>query len=83
MGKMIRLLCAWLLLVGIIVLIIVTLGSSIRKEYVYFATYLEGILLSLVLYWLLLIFRDILYRQTIVIAEVVSTKLDIQTSAFQ
>lgn len=49
----------------------------------YFATYVEGILLSLTLYWLVLIFRDILYRQTIVIAEVVSTKLDIQTSAFQ
>jgi hypothetical protein len=74
---------AWVLLVGLILLIIVTLGSAMETQYVYFVGYVEGILLSLTVYWLVLIFRDLLYRHTIVIAEVVSTKLDIQTSAFQ
>jgi hypothetical protein len=45
--------------------------------------YLEGLLLSLLLYWLVLCCRDLLFRQKIIIIEVGSTKLDIQTSAFQ
>jgi hypothetical protein len=39
--------------------------------------------LSVLLYWLVLCCRDILFRQEIVIKEVGSTNLDIQTSAFQ
>ncbi len=83
MGKLCRLACGWLLMVGLVVLMIVTVGSGIETQYLYFLGYGEGILVSLTAYWLVLIFRDLLYRQTIVIAEVVSTKLDIQTSAFQ
>jgi hypothetical protein len=45
--------------------------------------YLEGIILSLFLWLIVLNIRDLLYRKNIKIKEVATTKLEIQTSAFK
>lgn len=83
LARLCRLAVAWVLLLAVIFLIVATLNSSLESHYVFFVMYLEGFTLSLVLYWLVLCCRDLLFRQRIIILEVGSTKLDIQTSAFQ
>jgi hypothetical protein len=83
LAKLCRLSAVWLLLIAAIFLIIWTVNSSLETQYLYFVLYLEGLALSVVLYWFILCCRDILFRQNITITEVGSTKLDIQTSAFQ
>jgi hypothetical protein len=49
----------------------------------FFLLYLSGLILSLSLYRALLNLRDLFFRKFITIQDVVSTQLDIQTSAFK
>ena len=72
-----------LLLILVVVGIVVTLNSNISVEIAFFIFYVEGIILSLILYALVVQIRDIFYKKTVKIGELISTKLDIQTSAFK
>jgi hypothetical protein len=52
-------------------------------QYAFFILYAEGVVLSIILYALAVCIRDLFYRKVIKIHQVISTKLDIQTSAFK
>lgn len=71
------------MLIAVVFLAVATLGSRLQQHYKFFIAYLAIVALSLTLYWLIVCFRAIFYRQEFLITEVGSTKLDIQTSAFQ
>lgn len=81
--KLVKLSLSFILLLLAIFAIIVTLNSEIRLEISFFLLYLEGIILSLFLWLIVLNIRDLLYRKNIKIKEVGTTKLEIQTSAFK
>lgn len=72
-----------LLLILVVVGIVLTLNSDISVELAFFIFYLEGIILSLILYALVIQVREIFYKKTVKIGDLISTKLDIQTSAFK
>lgn len=81
--KMLKLAITLIFLTLIIIGIVLTLSSDMKVQYAFFALYGEGVVLSIVLYVLAICIRDIFYRKTIRINQVLSTKLDIQTSAFK
>lgn len=63
--------------------IVFTLNNVLKPELSFFLLYLEGLTLSLLLYLLIIYVRDLLYVKVVKIKEVISTKLEIQTSAFK
>jgi hypothetical protein len=60
-----------------------TMDSLIQPDLAFFLMYIEGLVMSLLVYLIVIYTRDILYAKTVKVKEVISTKLEIQTSAFK
>lgn len=83
MMKLIKIGVTTLLLVLILLGIVLTINSTLKPDLSFLLLYLEGLILSLLLYLLVIYVRNWLYVKVVKISELVSTKLEIQTSAFK
>lgn len=63
--------------------IVFTLNINIRPDVGFLLLYLEGLVLGIALFMMVITVRSMLYVKNIKIKEVSSTKLEIQTSAFK
>ena len=81
--KIINLSISILFLFLCIIAIFLTLNSDMTSQISFFLLYLEGLGLGIGIYILAMKVREFLYKKTIKVKEVISTKLEIQTSAFK
>ena len=82
-SKVIQLLLCLMLLMLVVASMVITANMSLRPDFAFVLFYVEGLLLGLALYLMVMRIKDILYKRTVRVKQLMSTKLSIQTSAFK
>jgi hypothetical protein len=80
---MCRLTLTSLFLLLCVLAIILTLSFPLSANVAFILLYIEGLLLGMSIYMLVLAAKEYLYKRTVRIRDLVSTRLEIQTSAFK
>ena len=81
--KVIKLVVSLLILILCLIAIVVTLRTPLRTEVSFVLLYLEGLSLGIGVYFSVITMKEVLYRKLVSIKEILSTRLEIQTSAFK